>query len=279
MTASVDAVSSSPTPTALEGVAVDVAGLAAEFIRDRPAGPRVAGTKSSPTDVVTETDVAAEKLIRQELELRCPGSSVVGEELDDTRGSNGVGWIVDPIDGTVNFAYDLPVYSVSIAATIDGRVVAGAVADVVRGERFSAAAGAGARRDGAPIGPSEVDDPIQALVLTGFSYDATTRAREAAVLADVLPAVRDIRCMGSAALNLCWVGCGRGEAFFERDLKTYDYAAGALVAIEAGAAVQLPAADGVLLAGATRSADDLLLATTPGLLAHLSELVGQADRP
>ncbi len=275
MTAPADELSPSPTPTGLEQVAIDVAGLAAAFIVGRAGGSAVAGTKSSPTDVVTETDLAAEKLIREELERRCPGSSVVGEELEDTNGSSSIGWIVDPIDGTVNFAYDLPVFSVSIAATVNGRVVAGAVADAVRGEVFSAADGAGARRDGQRLRPSGVEELGQALVMTGFSYDAAIRAAEAAILADVLPAVRDIRCMGSAALNLCWVGCGRGEAFFERDLKVYDYAAGALIAAEAGVAVDLPAAEGLEIPGVGRSTDDLVLAAVPGLVGPLSALVRQ----
>ncbi len=277
MTAPAGTVASSWTPTDLESVAVDVAVLAAALVRDEAGCSTVSGTKSSPTDVVTETDLAAEKLIRRELEQRCPGSSIVGEELAETNGSNGVGWIVDPIDGTVNFAYDLPVFSVSIAATIGGRVVAGAVADVVRGETFSAAVGSGARRDGVGIEPSTVDDTSQALVLTGFSYDAAIRATEAAILTTVLPAVRDIRCMGSAALNLCWVGCGRGEAFYERDLKVYDYAAGALVAAESGVGVRLPAGAGLVVPGAIASDDDLVLASVAGLVEPLLTLVAEPE--
>ncbi len=277
MTAAADTGAGLWTPTDLESVAVDVALLAAELVGDEAGCSTVSGTKSSPTDVVTETDLAAEKLIRRELEQRCPGSSIVGEELAETNGSNGVGWIVDPIDGTVNFAYDLPVFSVSIAATIGGRVVAGAVADVVRGETFSAAVGAGARRDGVGIEPTAVGDLSQALVLTGFSYDAAIRATEAAILTSVLPAVRDIRCMGSAALNLCWVGCGRGEAFFERDLKVYDYAAGALIAAEAGAVVQLPAGAGLVVPGVVASTDDLVLASVAGIVAPLRTLVAEPE--
>lgn len=277
MTAAADTGAGLWTPTDLESVAVDVALLAAELVGDEAGCSTVSGTKSSPTDVVTETDLAAEKLIRRELEQRCPGSSIVGEELAETNGSNGVGWIVDPIDGTVNFAYDLPVFSVSIAATIGGRVVAGAVADVVRGETFSAAVGAGARRDGVGIEPTAVGDLSQALVLTGFSYDAAIRATEAAILTSVLPAVRDIRCMGSAALNLCWVGCGRGEAFFERDLKVYDYAAGALIAAEAGAVVQLPAGAGLVVPGVVASTDDLVLASVAGIVDPLRTLVAEPE--
>jgi myo-inositol-1(or 4)-monophosphatase len=273
MTAPAETGSLPPSPAQLESMAIEVVTLAAHYVAEQAGAARVAGTKSSPTDLVTDTDLAAEKLIRRELEQRCPGSSVVGEELDDTDGVSSVGWVIDPIDGTVNFAYDLPVFSVSLAATVDGQTVAGAVADVMRGEVFSATVGAGARRDGQPITPSSADDPAQSLVLTGFSYDATIRAEEAAVLNRLLPAVRDIRCMGSAALNLCWVGCGRGEAFFERDLKPYDWAAGALVAREAGAVVRLPTVEGIVVSGAEHGADDLVVAAAPGIHHDLAALL------
>lgn len=257
-----------PGPAELEAIAAEVAQLAAALVRRSIGRATVAGTKSTPTDVVTETDVAAEKLIRQELERRCPGSSVCGEELDDVVGSTGIGWVVDPIDGTVNFAYDLPVLSVSIAATIGGRIVAGAVADVVRGELFTAAEGRGARRDGVPIEVAGTDDLSSALVLTGFAYDARLRAEQALTLTELLPACRDIRCMGSAALNLCWVACGRGDAFYERDLKPYDHAAGALIAAEAGAAVLLPGSG-----AGDDSADDLVLVAAPGIDDRLRAIV------
>ncbi|MEO1064957.1 MAG: inositol monophosphatase family protein [Actinomycetota bacterium] len=227
----------------LELVAIDVAGLAAAEVRAAAGVASVRRTKSSPTDVVTATDEESEALIRAELLARCPGSTIVGEELDDAVGASNVGWIVDPIDGTVNFLYDLPVVSVSIAATIDGLVVAGAVADVHRREVFSATRGEGARRDGETIIASGIDRLDQALVGTGFAYAADLRAAQARVLHRLLPACRDIRCMGSAALNLCWVGCGRLDAYFERDLKVYDHAAGALIAAEGGAAVEAAEAD------------------------------------
>lgn len=225
----------------LEDVAIQVASLAASYVCARSGQATAAGTKSSPTDVVTHTDMECEQLIRSELLARCPGSSIVGEELDDDDGGNNVGWIVDPIDGTVNFLYDLPVVSVSIAATLEGEVVAGAVADIHRNEVFSAARGTGARRMGETIAPTALTDLGGALVATGFAYDARLRATQAQMLIRLLPVCRDIRCMGSAALNLCWVGCGRLDAYFERDLKVYDYAAGALIALEAGARVELPA--------------------------------------
>ncbi len=248
----------------LELVAVEVAQLAALRVRSAAGQAAVTTTKSSPTDVVTATDVESEALIRSELLARSPGSTIVGEELDDSAGTSNVGWIVDPIDGTVNFLYDLPVVSVSIAATLDGEVVAGAVADVHRGEVFSSTAGEGARLDGREITVNDVDRLDQALVGTGFSYAADVRASQAEVISRLLPACRDIRCMGSAALNLCWVGCGRLDAYFERDLKVYDYAAGALIAVEGGAIVERRDAN----------SSGLTLAVTPGIEDSLTTLLG-----
>jgi len=228
----------------LEEVAAEVAELASQLVRASVGRAASAGTKSSPTDVVTATDIESEALIRDELLERCPGSSIAGEELDDDHGSSDVAWTVDPIDGTVNFLYDLPVVSVSIAASISGVTVAGAVVDVLRSETFSAALGRGARRDGAPISSSNVADLTQSLVGTGFSYSAERRGEQSSILNRLLPTVRDIRCMGSAALNMCWVGCGRLDAYYEHDTKPYDYAAGALIAAESGARIELPADNG-----------------------------------
>ncbi|NNE11546.1 MAG: inositol monophosphatase [Ilumatobacter sp.] len=252
-----------PPPPAhhLEHVAIDVVRAAAALVREHTGRATTAATKTSPTDVVTHTDLASETLIRRELEARCPGSSIVGEEYGEGDGSNRVGWVVDPIDGTVNFLYDLPVVAISIAATIDGEVVAGAVADVQRGEVFSASAGRGARRDGEPVSASRAVDIGQSLVGTGFSYDAEHRASHADTVATLLAHCRDIRCMGSAALNLCWVGCGRLDAHVERDLKRYDFAAGALIAAEGGATVREPSDD-----------DDLLIAAAPGVASELAVL-------
>ncbi len=248
----------------LEHVAIDVVDIAAEYVRQRAGQAEAAATKSSPTDVVTHTDMECESLIRAELLARCPGSSIVGEEFDDDSGGNNVGWIVDPIDGTVNFLYDLPVVSVSIAATIDSAVVAGAVADIHHHETFSASLGTGARRSTEPIAARPLASLDEALIATGFSYDARLRAQQAELLTELLPSCRDIRCMGSAALNLCWVACGRLDGFFERDLKVYDYAAGALIAAEAGARVELPSLDN----------DDLTLAAVNGVAEPLRALLG-----
>lgn len=247
-----------PEAPELQRTAAQVAARAAAMVRSALGEAVASGTKSSVTDVVTETDVAVESFIRQQLTSAFPGSSIVGEELADVDGSSGIGWVVDPIDGTVNFVYDLPVIAVSIAATVHGRVVAGAVADVVREETFAAAADGGAQRNGTAISASDADDLGLSLVATGFSYDAALRAEQAKTIARLLPLTRDVRCMGSAALNLCWVACGRLDAYYERDLKPYDYAAGLLIATEAGAVVERPDDDGgLVVATAAGIADPL----------------------
>lgn len=248
----------------LELVACDVARGAAVYVVGHLGRAAMAGTKSTPTDVVTHTDLESERLIRSELLLRCPGSSIEGEEFDDLHGHTGIGWIVDPIDGTVNFLYGLPVVSVSIAATINNQVVAGAVVDILQGEIFSATKDEGARSNGVDIACAAPPSLDHSLIGTGFAYDAELRAKEADLLTKVLPRCRDIRCMGSAALNLCWVASGRLDGFFERHIQTYDYAAGALIAAEAGAMVELP----------VNNATDLTLASAPQVFSDLHRLVG-----
>ncbi len=238
--------------------------MSADFVRTQTGAARAAHTKSSPTDVVTDTDVDSERLIRRELTHRCPGSRIQGEELELAGGDNGIEWIVDPIDGTVNFLYDLPVVGVSIAASIDGVIVAGAVADVVRGEVFSASADSEAKLDGRTIAVSGKTELPQSLIGTGFSYDADRRAQQAETVGRMLPRCRDIRCMGSAALNLCWVAAGRLDGYYEQDTKIYDYAAGNLIAERAGATVEAPASNGL----------HLDIAATPAIFAELRELIG-----
>ncbi len=252
----------------LMGVASEVAAGAAALVRSTMGRAVLAGTKTTPTDVVTRTDLESERFIRRELELRCPGTSIVGEELPDQSGRNDLQWIVDPIDGTVNFLYDLPVVAVSIAASEKGRVIAAAVADVVRGELFAAALGEGVTVNGQPIGVGP-DRPLsESLIGTGFSYRDTTRRQQGDIVGRVLPAARDIRCMGSAALNLCWVGCGRLDGYYERDTKIYDYAAAALIAAEAGATVELPDAND----------ESLVVGARPQIFSELRSLIsGSAD--
>ena len=199
-------------------------------------------TKSSPVDVVTAVDTASEELIvRRLLEAR-PDDGVLGEEGAAREGTSGVRWVVDPIDGTVNFLYGLPAYSVSIAAEVDGRSEAGVVLNVATGELFSAVRGQGAwlTAPGAAAvqlhgsAPASLD---QTLVATGFGYRVEQRRAQGAVVAQLLPEVRDIRRNGCASLDLCAAAAGRVDAYYELDLKPWDHAAGALVAEEAGLVV------------------------------------------
>jgi myo-inositol-1(or 4)-monophosphatase len=182
-------------------------------------------------------DVWAEQRIVERLLDARPDDGVLGEEGTALAGTSGVRWCVDPIDGTTNYLYDHPGYSVSLAALVDGDPVVGVVVDPALEQVFSAVTGHGAWRDNHPITASTVADLSVALAGTGFSYDAARRGRQAEVLVRVIPHVRDIRRMGGAALDLCSVGCARLDVFYERGLNLWDVAAGGLVAREAGALV------------------------------------------
>jgi myo-inositol-1(or 4)-monophosphatase len=181
--------------------------------------------KSTVTDLVTHVDRAVERWLLAELVRLRPADAVLGEETGTRAGNSPVRWVLDPIDGTVNFVLGLPQYAVSVAAEIDGAVVAGAVINVASGELFRAVHGEGAFRDG---------DDERAVVATGFGYDSGMRAAQAAVAARLLPLVGDIRRWGSAALDLCFLAAGRLDAYFEAGLNRWDYAAGGLIAREAG---------------------------------------------
>ncbi|MDP3890413.1 inositol monophosphatase family protein [Nocardioides sp.] len=226
--------------TALQAVALTVAREAAALVRERRQSPVVvAATKSSDVDVVTEADRASEDLIRRRLTELRPGDAFLGEETGTGEGSTGVRWIVDPIDGTVNFLYGLPQYAVSIAAEVDGRTEAGVVINAATGVEYTAVRGQGATRDGAPIVVREPAPLAERLVLTGFWYDAELRAAQAAALVHLLPRVRDIRRMGSCALDLCHVAEGSADGYVEEGPQPWDHAAGLLIAEEAGARGEL----------------------------------------
>jgi myo-inositol-1(or 4)-monophosphatase len=249
-------------PTELRLLAEAVARDAGALLRDQLDRVRLeVGTKSSATDMVTEMDRAAEERIVAGLLGARPDDGIVGEEGTDRPGTSGVRWVVDPLDGTTNYLYGLPGFGVSIAAEVDGAVVAGVVLDVVRDELFSATLGGGATRDGAPIAPSAVTALPVALVATGFAYDAERRGRQAAVLVEVLPRIRDIRRFGAAAVDLCSVACGRVDAYYEKGLAPWDLAAGGLIAAEAGAVVTDfwggPPVAGAVVAAAPGIADAL----------------------
>jgi len=222
-------------------------------------------TKSSATDVVTEIDRACETLIVSGLRDARPGDAILGEEGTADDGTTGVRWLVDPIDGTTNFLYGFPGFAASIGAEVDGQRAVGVVHDPLHGEVFAAVVGRGATRNGAPIHCSVKDDLATALVATGFAYDASRRAAQAAVLGRVIPHVRDIRRMGAASVDLCSVACGRLDGYYERGLAPWDLAAGALVATEAGARV------GDLDGGP--ASGDFVLASAPGLFAPLGQLL------
>jgi myo-inositol-1(or 4)-monophosphatase len=266
-----------PDPPGLLDLALAVAREAGQVLAERrPAGPlgrpEVTGTKSSPTDVVTEMDKASEALIRHRLLSARPGDAVLGEEGGQT-GEGRVRWIVDPLDGTVNYLYGLPDWAVSIAAEVAGTVVAGVVAVPSRRETFTAVRGGGAwlhPDQGPPVRlRCNTGVPLaRALIATGFGYEAGRRVVQGEVVGAVLPRVRDIRRGGSAAVDLCSVAAGRVDAYYERGVNYWDYAAGGLVATEAGARLGglggEPAGPGMTIA-----ADPPLYADLAGLLASL----------
>jgi myo-inositol-1(or 4)-monophosphatase len=239
--------SGSPAPpdaATLLGLAVDVAREAADLVATgRASAADSVDVKSSVTDVVTAVDKASEELITGRLLAARPDDGLLGEEGASREGTSGVRWLVDPIDGTVNFLYDVPYYAVSVAAEVDGAVVAGAVVNVSTGELFTATAGGGAfvstpsRPDARRLTGSRPASLAQTLVATGFGYQVEQRRAQGAVAARLLPRVRDIRRFGSAALDLCAVAAGRLDAYYELHLNPWDHAAGALVAAEAGIVV------------------------------------------
>lgn len=266
--------------------AVRVASEAAELVtavRERVLAEDSVGTKSTETDVVTAADHAAERLVRDRLEQLRPGETVLGEEGSEEagaahgsdRGGGGPGrlrWVVDPIDGTVNYLYGFPWYAVSIAAELDGRAVAGAVVEPVSGRVWSAAEGRGAHLDGRRLRVSPAQRLDLALIGTGFAYSLPRRTAQAEVVGRLLGQVRDLRRSGAASLDLCAVAAGWIDGYYEVGLKRWDWAAGALIASEAGAEVRLPnraaAADGL--------GDEAVCGAAPGIAGQLREALVRA---
>ncbi|MFI7421625.1 inositol monophosphatase family protein [Nonomuraea sp. NPDC049684] len=217
-------------------LAEDVAREAGDMLlAKRPTMSEDVETKSSPTDVVTILDKASEELIRERVLAVRPDDRFLGEEGGEAPGASDVRWIVDPVDGTVNFLYGLPDWAVSIAVEVAGQVVAGVVNVPARGEVFTAALGEGAWLGGARLRCNSGVPLARALVATGFGYSAPRREVQGQVVAAVLPRVRDIRRGGSCAIDLCSVAAGRVDAYYERGTNTWDHAAAGLVATEAGA--------------------------------------------
>jgi myo-inositol-1(or 4)-monophosphatase len=258
------------TPAELLDLATEVAREAAELIVERRRGRiTVADTKSTDTDVVTAVDRESEELIRKRVLAVRPDDAFLGEEGEDVVGTSGVRWVVDPIDGTVNYLYDHPTYAVSIAVEQDGRTVAGVVVNAPLGEVFTATLGGGAFLDGRPIAVSGCPDLAKALVGTGFGYDPARREIQAEVVRRLIPRIRDIRRIGVGAVDLCYVACGRLDATYERGLNPWDYGAGELIAAEAGARTGG-------LHGAPVS-PEMTIAASPAIFDALHDVLVEAD--
>lgn len=255
---------------ALLDLARDISVRAAEYsLEARRAGVSVAATKSTPTDIVTAVDRDTETLIRSLILDARPDDGIVGEEDVAHIGTSGIDWVVDPIDGTVNFLYGIPAWAVSIAVVegaaagdVGGTTLAGVVVNPVNGELFEASAGGGARLAGRELAVNANVPLASALIGTGFGYAPEWRREQAAVLLELMPHIRDIRRIGSAALDLCALAAGRLDGFYERGLNVWDHAAGALIAREAGARVGGPAGG--------RENAELLVAAAPGLYEELA---------
>ena len=225
----------------LEALAIDIAREAGELARRRRTeGVAIAATKSAIADIVTEADREVEALIRARLRAERPGDGFLGEETGAERGTTELTWVVDPIDGTVNYAYGIPAYAVSIAVVAgepqpeNWEALAAAVYSPVVGEMFSAARDDGARLNGSRLAVNAAPTAAGALLATGFGYDPATHVGDLARVARVMPLARDIRRIGAASLDFAYVACGRLDGYFERGLQPWDHAAGALLVIEAG---------------------------------------------
>jgi len=224
---------------ALLSLAKKLAALAASIHRQALSHIHVVSTKSSRTDVVTEVDREAERAVVELLTQERPDDAIVAEEGSARDGKTGVRWVIDPLDGSVNYLYGYPAFAVSIGVEIDGRYRVGVVHDSSRDRVYEALEGGGARCDGNPLEVNPVPDLSQALLATGFWYDPELRKWQASLLKEVMPRVRDMRRSGSAAIDLCLLAEGRIDAYYESGLKPWDTAAGGVIAREAGARVAL----------------------------------------
>ncbi len=228
--------------------------------------PEGLGSKSSDTDMVSDADREAERAIRELLEAERPRDGLLAEEGSSSASDSGRRWIVDPLDGTINFLYGFPAWGVSVALEDGDGLSVGVVHSPVHDETFTAVRGEGARLGDRALRVRETGGLGRAMVATGFSYEAERRAQQAEVLGRLLPRVRDIRRAGAAALDLAWVAAGRVDAFYERGLQAWDLAAGQLLVEEAGGAV-------LALAG---TPPGVIAAANPQLLQQLAELVGES---
>jgi myo-inositol-1(or 4)-monophosphatase len=264
------------TVTSLRDLAVRLATAAGALVREgRPERVVVAATKSSDVDPVTVMDQASEELLREMIAAERPHDAILGEEGDDVAGTSGLTWVLDPIDGTVNYLYGVASWAVSVAVVAgppepaSWTILAGCVHSIADGRTWSAGLGEGATRDGVPVLVGAAASLGTSLVGTGFGYDAGRRAHQAQVLTQVLPKIRDIRRLGSAAIDLCLLADGSIDLYYERGLNPWDMAAGAIVATEAGAVVTglrgEPAGNAMTVAG------------PPDLVAQLTTILEAAD--
>jgi myo-inositol-1(or 4)-monophosphatase len=235
----------------LLALAREAAELAGTLLRDRfEAGPeRTVTTKTTSTDLVSEADFAAQRAIRTLLDARRPGDGFLGEEGGDAAGSSGLRWIVDPLDGTVNFLFGIPQWCVSVAVCDAEGALAGVVHDPLRRETFAGVRGGGATLNGSPMTARTGGDLGSAMVATGFAYDARVRAEQGKVVAGLIGEVRDIRRCGAAALDLAWTAAGRYHAYYERGMNPWDVAAGELLCRCMGLELRDLPARGILPAG------------------------------
>jgi myo-inositol-1(or 4)-monophosphatase len=259
--------------TELLDIALEVVGGAADLaVAMRTDAIHDVSTKSTRTDVVTAADTAVERYVIEALHRYRPRDVILGEESGEWApgtGGSRVRWILDPIDGTVNYLYGIPMYGVSLAAEVDGVVVAGVVRNAASDDLWSAVLGGGAYRAGRRLSGSPVTELGQSLIGTGFGYDARRRVHQAGVVARLLPLVRDIRRLGAASIDLCFAAEGRLDGYFEKGLNLWDHAAGGLVATEAGLTVSG-------LAGAPPG-PKLVIAAPPGIYRRLHDTLVELD--
>ena len=261
---------------ALVDLARRIAAEAGRLLMDRP-DVLALSQKSSPTDIVTQMDRSAEDLLVREILAVRPHDGILGEESGERPGSSGVRWVLDPLDGTTNYVYGLPFWSVSVGVEVDGAAVAGVVEAPVLRRTYYAVRGDGSwLEESGPEGAvvstrlaaSDVDSLSQALISTGFGYAPETRLRQAEDLRLIAPRVRDIRRLGAASLDLAWVAAGNTDAYFESGLKPWDLSAGQLIAQEAGALV-------TGLKG-HHAGEEMTIAVAPGIASEFAALIERA---
>ena len=255
----------------LLAIAIEASHLAGDLLLKRYEGPAEGiSAKTTPTDLVSDADRDAEALLLDFISSKRPGDGVLSEEGGGARSTTGVEWVIDPLDGTINFLYGLPAWSVSIAARDEEGELVGVVHNPRLGETFTAARGAGAEMNGSGIHVSTRDDLSKALIGTGFAYDAAAREVQARIVAHVLPRVRDVRRAGSAALDLASLACGRLDGFYEASMEEWDKAAGILLIKEAGGVV-------TELSSPLPELSPGVIAANPDLHPLLSALVSEED--